>query len=155
MTDLRDNLRERLKGRVLLVGIGNSMRGDDGIGPKIIQLLDGKVKAELMDVGEVPESYTDRIIAVQADTIVLIDAADFGATPGDLAIMDPKDFTGCAVSTHRMPLLVFFRYLQANTHADMFALGIQAAEIGLGESMSPAVARSVQFLAEFLEEVLA
>jgi hydrogenase 3 maturation protease len=155
MSDLKDKLRERLKGNVLFVGIGNSMRGDDGIGPKIIEMLEGKVKAGLIDVGEVPESYTDRILAAQADTIVLIDAVDVGVVPGDLAIMEAKDFTGCAVSTHRIPLGVFFRYIQQNSHADMFALGIQAAEIGLGASMSPAVTRSVQHLAELLREVLA
>ncbi len=155
MTDLLDKLRERLKGKVLLVGLGNSMRGDDGSGPKIIEMLDGKVKADLLDVGEVPESYTGRILAAQADTIVLIDAADFGAAPGDLAILEPEDFTGCSVSTHRMSLGLFSRYIKENSHADVFALGIQAAETGLGESMSPAVTRSVQNLAELFKEVLA
>jgi hydrogenase 3 maturation protease len=151
---LEAKLRERLKGKVLIVGIGNSMRSDDSSGPKIIEMLDGKVKAELFDAGEIPESHTGRILAAQADTILLIDAADFGAAPGDLAILEPEDCAGCSVSTHRMPLGLFSRYIKENSHADMFALGIQAAEIGLGEPMSPAVAHSVQHLAEFLEEVL-
>jgi hydrogenase 3 maturation protease len=155
MADLVDKLRERLKGKVLLVGLGNSMRGDDGSGPKIIEMLDGKVKADLLDAGEVPESYTGRILAAQADTILLIDAADFGAAPGDLAILEPEDLTGRAVSTHQIPLGLLIRYIKENSHADMFALGIQAAGTGLGESMSPAVARSVQKLAELLKEVLA
>jgi hydrogenase 3 maturation protease len=155
MSDLQDKLRERLKGKVLLVGLGNSMRGDDGSGPKIIEMLDGKVKADLLDVGEVPESYTGRILAAQADTIVLIDAADFGAAPGDLAILEPEDLTGRTLSTHQIPLGLLFRYIKEHSHADMFALGIQPAGTGLGESMSAAVTRSVQCLAEFLQEVLA
>ena len=140
---------------MLLVGIGNLLRGDDGLGPKIIAALEGKVKADLLDVGEVPESYTGKILAAHADTIVLIDAVDFGAAPGDLAILEPEDFAARTVSTHRMSLGLFSRYIQENSHADLFALGIQPAKIGLGESMSPAVARSVQGLAELLKGMLA
>ena len=153
--DLEVRLRERLKGKVLLVGIGNTLRGDDGLGPRIIEALAGKVRAELLDVGEVPESYTGRIISARPDTIVLIDAADFGGAAGDLATLETEDFTGCAVSTHRMSLGVFCRYIKENSHADMFALGIQPAAVGFGETMTIAVTRSAQAVAEFLQRALA
>ncbi len=147
-------LRGRLKGKVLLIGAGNSLRGDDGAGPEIIALLEGKVNADVLDVGEVPESYFGRILAAQADTIVLIDAADFGGAPGGLAVLETEDIAGCKMSTHQMPMDLFFRYIKENSGADMFALGIQPARIEFGESMSPAVADSVQALARLLQALL-
>ncbi len=153
--NLEGKLRERLRGKVLLVGVGNTMRGDDGIGPKIIEALGGKVNAELLDVGEVPESYIDKILAAQPDTIALIDAADFGAAPGEVAILEPEDLEGRALSTHQMPLGLFCRYIKERCHADMFALAVQVAGVGLGEPMSPAVWRSAQRLVGLLEGVLA
>jgi len=152
--DIGEELRRRLKGRVLLIGAGNALRGDDGAGPAVISLLEGGVNACLLDVGEVPESYVGRILASGADTIVLIDASDFGAAPGDLAVLEPEDVAGCCLSTHQLPLDLFFRYVGENSRADMFALGIQPARIELGESLSPAVADSVQALAGLLRSLL-
>ena len=47
--DIRTELSRRLKGNVLLIGIGNTLRGDDGAGPALIERLEGRVKALLMD----------------------------------------------------------------------------------------------------------
>ena len=153
-TDIGAELRRRLKGKVLLIGAGNTLRGDDGAGPAVVALLEGKVKAGLLDVGEVPESYFSRILAEGADTIVLLDAADFGASPGDLAVLETEDMAGCSLSTHQIPLDLFFRYLKDSSHAEMFALGIQPEHVRLGEGMSPAVADSVHALAGLLQDVL-
>jgi len=147
-------LRRRLKGRVLLIGAGNTLRGDDGAGPAVIAQLEGKVNASLLDVGEVPESYFSRIFEAQADTIVFLDAANFGGAPGDLAVLEPEDLAGCSISTHQMPVDLFFRYIRQNSAAGMFALGIQPAQIGFGEPMSAAVAEAVQALAELLQRLL-
>ena len=51
--DIRTELSRRLKGKVLLIGTGNTLRGDDGIGPALIGLLEGKVKASLLDADDV------------------------------------------------------------------------------------------------------
>ena len=147
-------LRARLKGKVLLVGIGNTLRGDDGAGSKLIELLDGKVDADLLDVGEVPESYTGRILAGGADTVVLLDAADWGAAAGQWAILEPQEFADRALSTHQLSLRLLCRFIQENSSAEVLALGIQAAQIGLGKAMSAAVSESVQNLAVVLGEIM-
>jgi hydrogenase 3 maturation protease len=152
--DIRAELSRRLKGNVLLIGIGNTLRGDDNAGPALIESLEGKVKAGLLNAGEVPESYFNRILDAQADTIAVIDAADFGAAPGDVAILETEDIAGRSVSTHQMPLSLFFRFIKKYSRADIFALGIQPAHIAFGEPMSPEVATSVRALAELLGELL-
>lgn len=152
--DIRTALNRRLKGSVLLIGIGNTLRGDDGAGPALIALLEGKVNAGLLDAGEVPESYFGRILDAKADTTIVIDAADFGAAPGDVAVLEAEDIAGRNASTHQMPLGLFFRYIQENGRTELFALGIQPARIGFGEPMSPEVAASVNALAELLIALL-
>jgi len=45
MTNQRmEVLKEKLKGKVVIVGIGNSLRGDDGAGPELIKSLKFKVQ---------------------------------------------------------------------------------------------------------------
>jgi hydrogenase 3 maturation protease len=151
---LDTELRLRLKGHVLLIGAGNMFRGDDGAGPAVIGLLEGKTGAALLDVGEMPHNHITRILEVHADTMVFIDAANFGAPPGAVALLEVEDIAGCSTSTHQMPMDVFFRYIKQNGQAEIFALGIQPAQIGFGEPMSPAVEDSVKALADLLRGLL-
>ena len=151
---LRDDLKARLKGTVLVVGIGNTLRGDDGFGPRMIERLEGKVSATLLDVGEVPESYLGRVLEQKARTILVLDAADIGEAAGTATILEGDDLAGCNVSTHQMPLELFFRYLRENTHADVFALGVQPKQIALGSEMSPEVESTAGILSEVLIDLL-
>jgi hydrogenase 3 maturation protease len=151
---LEQELRRRLKGRVLLIGAGNILRGDDSAGPALVGLLEGKVSAALLDVGEMPHNHIGRILEAKADTIVFLDAANFGAPPGSVAVLEAEDIAGRSISTHQMPMDLFFHYIKQNSQADIFALGIQPAQIGFGESMSTAVEASVQALAELLRGML-
>jgi hypothetical protein len=66
---LRDEPKHRLKGKVLLIGIENPLRGDDASGPALIEVLANRVSSDLLDAGEVPESYVGRILEARADTI--------------------------------------------------------------------------------------
>jgi hydrogenase 3 maturation protease len=152
--DIEAELHRRLKGRVLLIGAGNTLRGDDGAGPELIALLEGKINADLLDVGEVPESYFSRILEARADTVVFIDAASFGGAPGDVAVFEAEDIAGCSLSTHQMPVDLFFRYIRQNGHAELFAIGIEPAQIGFGDPVSPKVEASVRALAELLQGIL-
>jgi hydrogenase 3 maturation protease len=152
--DLLEELRRRIKGKTLLIGAGNTFRGDDGAGPAIIEALDGKVNAELLDAGEVPESYFSRIFEADPDTIVFLDAANFGGNPGDLAILEMDDVAGCCISTHALPLNLFFNYIQQNCRADIFAIGIQPAQIGFGDPISPAITESINAVASLLQQLL-
>ena len=151
---LRDDLKARLQGTVLVVGIGNTLRGDDGFGPRMIERLEGKVSARLLDVGEVPESYLGRVLEQKARTILVLDAADMGEAAGTVAILEAEDLAECNVSTHQMPLELFFRYLRENSDADVFALGVQPKQISLGSEMSPEVESTAAILSEVLIELL-
>lgn len=79
--------------RVLVAGIGNVLRGDDGFGPAVIQalqalpgLFDG-VRAVEMGIGglglvhELMDGY---------DLLILIDAVNRGGTPGSLYMLEPE-----------------------------------------------------------------
>ena len=56
-------LKNRLQGKALIVGIGNRLRGDDGVGPEIINRLSSPLPHLLLfDVGETPENYLGKIV---------------------------------------------------------------------------------------------
>ena len=76
--------------RVLVAGVGNVLRGDDGFGPAVTELLHG-----LPEGAEVVETGTGGIALLQelmvgCSGLILIDAVDRGAQPGTLFYIEPE-----------------------------------------------------------------
>ena len=151
---LYDDLKARLKGKILVVGVGNEQRGDDGYGPRMIQRLEGKVDVALLDVGEAPENYLGRISNQQAQTILVLDAANFGEEPGTAAILEVEDMDGATVSTHGIPLKVFFSLIRTESKSEIFCLSVQPLQFGQGSFLSASVESSVEILSETLIAVI-
>ena len=76
--------------RVLVAGVGNPLRRDDGFGPAVATRL-----ANLPDGVEVVETGIGGIALLQellagCDGLVLIDAVDRGAEPGTVFVLEPE-----------------------------------------------------------------
>ena len=63
------------------------------------------------------------------------------------------DITSHDTYVHGVPRETF-RYLRENSHADVFALGVQPKQISLGSEMSPEVESTAAILSEVLIELL-
>jgi hydrogenase 3 maturation protease len=135
--------------RVVIAGIGNPIRSDDFVGTKIVQLLQGKVSANirLIECETVPESYILEIEAFKPTHVLLIDAALLGLAAGEAQLVFPEQIAGfSAVSSHVLPLRVFSDYLKEATKAKIALLLIQPKNVEFGENLSVELeAASVQF----------
>ena len=161
---LDEYLKKRLANanKVVICCIGNELRGDDGVGPYIAQMLKEKIPSEKQDriiifnCGEVPESFSGKIIEKKPTHIILIDAATIGEAPGSVGIIEPEDLTGLSISTHSLPLNIFASYLkeQLENNVDIFGIGIQPKKINFSEGLSSEVKRSAERLTEILIMVL-
>jgi hydrogenase 3 maturation protease len=148
-------LKQRLKGQVVLVGIGNPMRGDDVAGSWLAGRLKGKVPARVVDAGEVPESYLGEITRPRPDTVVLLDAVDFGASPGSAAILEQGDLAeGGLATTHRTPLHLLVEFVKRETGAGVFVLGVQPQHTAFGAAVSERVAEGLAALEDLLTTAL-
>src|SRR5574342_1429847 len=94
-------LKARLEGkRVLILGVGNRLRGDDAAGPLLVEHLQGKVDIPLIDAGDVPENYLGPIEESGADLVLIIDATDMDADAGAIGIFNIDQVQDKSVSTH-------------------------------------------------------
>jgi hydrogenase 3 maturation protease len=128
--------------RVVLAGIGNTIRRDDSVGVKIVQNLNGKVskKVFLIECETIPESYIQQIIDFDPTHVLLIDAAVLGLKPGDSRLVDPEKLTTApAFSTHMLPLRIFCQYLSKTTGVKIALLLIEPKDTDFGEGLSPEV----------------
>lgn len=147
-------LRERLQGRVVIAGVGNPLRGDDGFGPYMIRRLRGRVEAALFDCGSVPENFLGPIRRQRPDTILVLDAADFSADPGKVKVFDSSVWQGGGLSTHNLSLGLFADLLLRETGAPVYLVAVQPKRIGFGQTMSSEVKEGCRKLQRWLTSLL-
>jgi len=147
---LSERLNKLRGSKTVIVGIGNLLKGDDGAGPLVCEQLSGKVCAELIDSGTVPENYIHPIIKKAPKNLLIIDAIDFGASPGTISIFEPGQLNSSAFSTHTLSPRLFAEMVCQNikesTNVGVYFVGIQPGQTQLGQAMSPEVSRAVQRL---------
>jgi len=135
-----------LKGKVIIVGIGNILRGDDGLGPHLIAALKGKTDRLCFDAGTAPENYLGKIAKEEPDTVLLVDAVHLDKKAGEFEILKEKDITDCGFSTHDLSPARVMEYLK-ETGASIYLLGIQPKNTAFGEELSPEVKKTVEEIA--------
>lgn len=140
--------------KVLVVGIGNEERGDDAAGIKLLSALTPKPDVGLLEAGTVPESYTGKMTEANAETILLLDAVDFGAAPGTVALFDHISTPRNAYTTHKAPLGLLMEYLKNESGAEVLLLGIQPKDIRTGAPMSQEVQTAIDSLANLMNKHL-
>jgi hydrogenase 3 maturation protease len=123
------SLRIRLKDarRIAVVGIGDELQPFDRLGMVAAKRID---QVHLPDVGvffagTVPESITGPLRRFQPDHTLFLDAADMGARPGTIAVIDPERIQASLFSTHALPLSVVMDYVELEIGTRVTLLGIQ------------------------------
>jgi hydrogenase maturation protease len=148
--ELPSVLRRIMTGKVVVVGVGDVRRGDDGVGPLVARLLAEAGIENVIDAGTSPELETWRMREAAPDVVLFVDAVDFGGAPGDAAVLQPSDLRAEGFDTHRAPLRLTMEYLEAELGAKCRLLAVQPADVRQGAAMCADVAESARRLAELI-----
>ncbi|MFH1006988.1 MAG: hydrogenase 3 maturation endopeptidase HyCI [Candidatus Latescibacterota bacterium] len=153
MNLLRAQLETILSSHPLILGVGNTARGDDGAGSLLVRKLTGRVEACCMDAGVAPENFLEKIVRKKPDTVLIVDVADFHGNPGEIRLLDPGQLASGGLSTHALSLQMACDYLQLNIPVEIHLLAIQPAQTGSGDLSEP-VQASLDFLTNLFLELL-
>ncbi len=156
MPSLRDELRQRLTGRVGLVGIGNPDRGDDACGLRLAETLRDLGYADVVLAERTPEDWVERLVRGRFQTLLFLDAVRMGAAPGDVVFLAGAEIAARypQVSTHRLSLGTIARLIEAQAATRVFVLGVQPQTVAPGGSLSPPVRATLEVLRDLLAEIL-
>ena len=138
--------------RLVVLGIGNPLRGDDALGLEILRRLEGKVpsKVTLIECQTTPENFTGKIKRLKPTHVLMIDAAGFEAKPGKAKLIPPEDIAGVALSTHAMPLFMLAEILQKSIGAKVVLLGVQPKLVSFGEQLTPEIEKASEEISKVL-----
>jgi len=147
-------LKEILKKKLAVLGVGSELRGDDGVGPYISEKLSHFNSESFLSINGdlVPENFTQDLRKFQPDNIIIIDAAFMRKSAGDIEIVRINEVTGISFSSHSMPLSVLGRYLSQEIGANIYILGIQPINIDFGSEISQEVKETADKIFEMIKE---
>ena len=116
--------------KLIVLGVGNELKCDDGVGPYIIKKLKEEniesKKRLFIDAQTVPENFTGKIRKEKPSHLIIVDACLMDCEPGDMKIVNKYDFANIGISTHSMSLSYFVRFLEkGNDELGIIFVGIE------------------------------
>lgn len=145
--------------RLLVCGVGNDLRGDDGIGLYVadrISLNGLPEKVKVLKCGEMPENYIFEIKEWSPSHILMVDAADLGKDPGTAVMVESNELYTKSISTHRLPLSLFSKIVAAELggEVDVMMIGIQVGSCDFGAEVSDPVREAGDLVAGSVLELI-
>ena len=135
-------------GKIAILGIGNELKGDDGLGSFITKKLSKSFQNNdnffVFDGGTVPENYTGLIRKINPSHIILIDAVEMGKEPGYIRIIAKEEIDNYNISTHAMPISFLIRYMETTIGSKIILIGIQPKSMQLAEGITKEVEKSIE-----------
>ncbi len=147
--------------QTIIFGCGNTLLGDDGFGPAVIEALCDSDRlpehVKAIDAGTgIREYLLDYVLSSigRPQSILVLDAVDVkGCLPGTLRPLDPASISARKIhdfSLHQFPTVNLLQELNQETGIDVCILAAQIGEIqdhvapGLSPAMRDAVARACE-----------
>lgn len=142
--------------RCAVLGIGNPLMADDGLGIHVVQALQKQAQAfgvadyrvDLIDGGTLGYLLIDRLAGY--DALIVIDAANFRTAPGTLRVLCDDDLDAflsdrSSTSVHEVSLIDLLQMLRLSNEAPraLALVGVQPALIDWSTELTPAVAASL------------
>jgi hydrogenase maturation protease len=132
--------------RIVIIGVGNLLLKDEGIGIHVVQALEEMElppDVQLIDGGTSPDliAYTRA-----GDKMVIVDAARAGGEPGAVYRFLPADLAAekaALASAHEMGVVenLALMSLAGNQPREIVIIGVEPAEIDWGTELSPILRR--------------
>jgi len=139
-----------------IIGLGNYLLGDEGVGLHAIQMLETKLAGKNIDLVEGGVCGMNLMHQFEERTkVVFIDAGNCGVEPGQFTRFRPGEVVSRKKkkrqSLHEFDLLTFLEVadkLGKTENVDVIIYCIQPQEITLNDRLSPQVQESLPIIVE-------
>lgn len=145
--------------RILVFAWGNPSRGDDALGPRLIERLDsliggpGGLGVELLS--DFQPQIEHALDLVERDLVIFADASASGPEPFYFGPVNAE--TGFAISTHTLSpgaVLAVYRRVVGGREPVCHVLGIRGYTFDLGADLSTAALANLDAALAFLQDWL-
>jgi hydrogenase 3 maturation protease len=108
----------------------------------------------VIEAGQAPENITAELRRFRPQVVLLIDAAQVNAEPGEIVWIPWETTSGMSASSHSLPLSMLARYLTLEFACSVHLLGIQPAQNETNQKMSQIALAAVDDICQTLCQAL-
>ncbi len=152
--EIKKTLNLEKNEKTLIVFIGNKLRSDDGIALFIAEnIKDLPDHITILKIENNPEYIIDHALSIVPLKIIIIDAANFNGSTGDIKLIPYEFIPESSLSTHTFPLKLIIKILEEDTNSKVLFLGIQIKNTSLGETITKKVKDAADEIIEYLNSL--
>ena len=133
-----------------ILGLGEELKADDGVGKYIVDELKKRKTKHLLLYSSVPENAFTTLRKREIGELTIVDAADFSGKPGEIRIV--SDFKETVrLSTHSTSISKMVDYIKKSIGIKHVTIVlIQAKSLEFGEKMSSEVKQAGDMVIDLL-----
>jgi hydrogenase 3 maturation protease len=163
--------------KIVILGVGNRMRGDDAIGSIIAEEIlrlaqndrqfmchsEGAEATEeshkliIYDTETTPENFIEKVVGLKPDRLIFIDACNFGGQAGEYKLFEDEEIKEIAyglLSTHTLPLVLTIELIKKQHNCKVALLGIQPKSFTMGSDLSSELIGVKDNIIQFIKKLI-
>ncbi len=142
--------------KVAVIGIGNLLMGDEGVGIAVInELKKMNVNADIYDCGTMGVDILNTMLGY--DKVIVVDAVKGFGKPGDVVKIDPKELRESkrVVSMHDVDFAFLIKVVgEFIDLPEIVIVGIEVEKVGEGIGLSESVRKAIPKALELIIDEL-
>lgn len=155
---LSNNLTSFLKGvqRLVVIGMGNELRADDGVGLEVVRGLKPYVndKLTVFEGHMMPESFIGLTCAIKPTHLLIVDAAELHEKLGEWRLLAPTEIDDGLFTTHSIPATEVTKEVHRRCGTKIAFLGIQPKNREIELQISKECCRAVHEIVTLINQAV-
>jgi hydrogenase 3 maturation protease len=155
---LSNNLEEFLCNlkHLVVIGMGNELRGDDAVGLEIVRRLK-KYEGATLSLFEghmTPEAFIPSVCQLHPSHLLIADAAELHQRPGSWRLLSKNEIETGLFTTHSLPATIVADETHRRCHTQIAFLGMQPKTRDISLSRSKECLAAVEEIVSKLTKIL-
>ena len=143
--------------KIVFIGVGHPLRGDDYVGSHVVKELIKHVESkstnvDFLDAEDSVESVITKAYQAKPKHIIFIDSCEMNVQPGKIHLISVSETDYPFFTTHGIPLKLLSERLMPQSEA--WVLAIQPKQVEFSENMSSEVNEAAMLVSQFIMKML-
>ena len=141
------------KSKIVFIGVGHPLRGDDYVASYVVKELIKRVprkplNVDFFDAEDSVESIITKAIQASPKHVIFVDSCEMNSHPGEIQLISVSETDYPFFTTHGIPLKLLSERLLPGSEA--WVLAIQPKQVEFSEKMSPEVSEAGSLISRFI-----
>ena len=148
-----EELKEFIDDKTAIMGIGSTLKTDDGVGVFITKKLKDMGIDNVIVAEATPEHWLGFLTKKKFEKLLIVDSVLFGGEKGEISVFDLQEISKRFGLTHSSSLHLFYDFIsREGAIKELKILAIMPESLEVGESLSPVVMRSAGSIISFFKD---